>query len=80
MDVLSNYTADPEAEEIQLLRQAANHSPLRALHRATKAIAWRLNDKGDVLCYADFTLPATMNFTIEITARGRRRLGIPLGA
>ena len=41
------YTADPRAEELQLLRQL-ERSPILATHKATLMIAVRLERRGEI--------------------------------
>lgn len=61
---MSQYEADPRAEELQLLRQC-QRGPIHPQHSATIAIAGRLHNMGEVHMVRGW---------IELAAAGRRAL------
>ena len=61
---MSQYDADPRAEELQLLRQLLR-GPIQPMHSSTRDIAYRLFGKGEVFMVKGW---------IELSAAGRRAL------
>ena len=61
---MSQYTADPRAEELQLLRQLVR-GPIEPQHSTTRDIAYRLFAKEEVFMVKGW---------VELNAAGRRAL------
>lgn len=79
---MSAYSADPRAEELQLLRQLSRmarnkHVRVISNHPATLDVAKRLEAKNEAVIFAwAFGPGVSPAWAIEIAAAGRRTMGI----
>lgn len=65
------------AEELQLLRQLHRTHRVFTNHSATQEIARRLDEKNEILIWSYSGLyPGWSGYGLEITAKGRRTLGV----
>ena len=66
---MSQYVADPRAEELQLLRQIARQN-INTTHSATYDIGKRLEANGEAMGWWD----TAAQYNLEITAKGIKAL------
>lgn len=66
---MTEYTADPRAEELQLLRQLERSIRIASTHSATIAIMDRLVRNGEAMAWP---WPDGPGYIFEITATGKR--------